>query len=94
MTWSPSADEDGQVWWHAYQAEIPDLSEGDQGALLPALCFTVIGPTPQPKEEAPRTHSGRILGHDLTFQYVTTWDHQPSDEEKEAVQPTDYRRNS
>jgi hypothetical protein len=78
-------------WWHGYQAEVPDLSKSDDGSLGPALAFTIIGDTPKPREEMPPTYDGTVFGHELTFAYVTTWDHEPSDEEKEAVQPEQYR---
>lgn len=79
------------TYWHAYQSEVPDLTVSDQGDIGPALAFTVIGPSSTTPDETPSEYEGKAFGHELIYTYVTSWDHEPTEQEKEAVQPEQYR---
>ena len=75
-------------FWHAYQAEIPQALEDSLGT---GMAFTVIADTPTTGKEAPDTHLGTVFGQELTFKYLTTWDHEPSDNEKEQAQLAQFQ---
>jgi hypothetical protein len=75
-------------YWHGYCAEIPGLVHDKWGNVGPALAFTTIADT---RQDARETYQGVIWGHELTFVHVATWDHEPSEQEKETVQPERYR---
>lgn len=75
-------------YWHGYQAEIPELLEDSVG---PVVGFTVVAESPLPGEEAPKVHLGTIFGRELVFKYVCTWDHQPTEAEREEAQLAQFQ---
>lgn len=64
-------------WWHAWSLVREDCGDVHQ--------LTVIGPA----EKGPET--AETLGLDAWGRYVGSWDHEPSDAEKDAVTPEEYR---
>jgi hypothetical protein len=75
-------------YWHGYQAEVSELLEDSVG---PAVGFTVVAESPVPGEEAPRVHLGTVLGRELVFRYACTWDHEPTEAEKEECQLAQFQ---
>jgi hypothetical protein len=74
-------------YWHAYRAEdLPALI----AELGPSMAFTVV--EDQRKEAVP-VYRGALFGEEIAFNYVTTWDHRPSDAEKEKVQLAAWLEN-
>lgn len=72
----PEESLDGQTYWHAYGGVRDDLGG----------CFqlAVIGPATASPDDA--------LDLDIGGQpYLTSWDHKPSELEKEEVTPPEYR---
>lgn len=64
-------------WWHAYGRVRDDLGGCHQ--------LTVICESPTPPEDA------REMGAEVWGPWLTSWDHEPSDEEREAAVPEEYR---
>jgi hypothetical protein len=81
--WLRASHGDTPHFWHGYQAEIPEPLRDSLGA---GTALTIIADTPTTGKEAPHTHLGTVFGHELTFTYLTTWDHEPTDSEKEQAQ--------
>jgi hypothetical protein len=75
-------------YWHAYQAQLPELLEDSLG---PVVAFTIVADTSSSREEAPQTHLGTVLAHELVFRYVMTWDHEPTEAEKETAQLAQFQ---
>jgi hypothetical protein len=75
-------------YWHAYQATIPDLLEEAVG---PVVGFTVVADSPVAGEDAPKTHLGTVFAHELVFRYVMTWDHEPTEAEREQAQLAQFQ---
>jgi hypothetical protein len=75
-------------FWHAYQADMPKTLEDSLGA---GMAFTIIADTPTTRKEAPETHLGTVFGQELTFRYLTTWDHEPSEAEREQAQLAQFQ---
>lgn len=65
------------AWWHAFGHVREDIGNVWQ--------LTVISPSPVPPEAAV-TMAGGTWG-----EYLTSWDHEPSAAEKDAVTPEAYR---
>lgn len=64
-------------WWHAY-----GMVREDWGGVWQ---LTVISPSTVPPEIA------ADLGADAWGPYLTSWDHEPTDAEKNEVTPEEYR---
>lgn len=77
-------------WWHAYGATMPV----DDPQYAEAWVMVVIGPVHVgPDEQRP---SGKAAVRDdfrfpdgTELPYLTSWDHEPSDEEKAALEPAE-----
>lgn len=68
------------AWWHAFGRVRDDLGGCWQ--------LVIISPSGTPPEEVKRFASGREVSWG---DYLTSWDHEPSEAEKDAVTPAVYR---
>ena len=68
-------------WWHAFGRVRTDWG-GEVWQL------TVVSPSGTPPDEVARFAAGREAAWG---DYLTSWDHEPTDDEKAAVTPPDYR---
>jgi hypothetical protein len=73
-------------WWHAWGGILPD--DADFGAGCWAT--VVLGPSFRHPEEVPLWERPENVTK-LDLKYLRSWDHHPSDEEKEALTPEEYR---
>ena len=74
-------------WWHAY---------GGFSSEYGAFAVMTLGPTGGPDE--PTTDPSKTfreivlpLGDDESLVYLASWDHEPSEFEKDQIQPEEYR---
>jgi hypothetical protein len=72
-------------WWHAF-GRVRVLG-GDEVWQL-----TVISPSTVPPEGVAEQLADRTA--DAWGDYLASWDHEPSDEEKDAVAPEDFREEA
>lgn len=70
-------------WWHAFGRVRNLAPEGAEPAEVWQL--TVVSPSTVDPDRA------AALGADAWGDYLTSWDHEPTDDEKNAVTPPDYR---
>lgn len=81
------------TWWHAYGALVPGLARTPAGDDADGWCMVILGDSPVPPDspvvaapyEWPRPDAATP-----TLPYLTSWDHPPSDTEKDAVTPPGY----
>ncbi len=76
--------------WRLYNAEVDGLSVDDAGVAGPGLCEILLGSCTGPLKES-ITGDFALSGTNVTLQLVAVWDHEPSDAERDAAKPEDYR---
>lgn len=74
-------------WWHAFGRVRTIPVPGEAPAEVWQL--TVISPSPMPPERVLAALPDRAAA--AWGDYLTSWDHEPTDDEKNAVTPPDYR---
>jgi hypothetical protein len=83
-------------WWHAYGAAVDGLAVDPDGHDRPAWVFVVVADSPvPPADPAVRTdydwpHAGGAPPAP-PLPYLASWDHAPTDAERDAVTPPEYR---
>lgn len=68
----------GGPWWHAFGRVRDDIGGAYQ--------LTVVSPSTVPPGELDTGRFAAAWGD-----YLTSWDHEPSDAEKDAAMPAEYR---
>lgn len=71
---------DQPMWWHMYAGVVPAAGN--------AYCSIVAGPSEKGPEHASQVS---FAGEYTKLAYVTSFDHEPSEQEKEAHTPERYR---
>jgi len=71
-------------WWHAY-GRVREFERDDGQPADQAYQLTVIGPAEASPERA------RALGAESWGGYLTSFDHEPSNREKAAITPEEFR---
>ena len=74
-----------QMWWHAYGGV-------DEGGIW---MMVIASESPMhPEEMAPKYPFFDTTGFDgkpIRLDYIRSWDHEPTEDEKEFVTPEEYR---
>jgi hypothetical protein len=78
------------LWWHVYGGEISDLAVDEHGAPGPSWGLLILGESTTTPEDLP---DGFLQSFSSLFQhmdYLDSFDHDLSDDEKIALTPTEY----
>lgn len=82
-----------KLWWHFYGAEVPGLAEDKDGNPKPAWVTMMAGEATIGPDE-PTVSGGRIQDplhyKDVPLAYLASWDHEPTQAERDAVTPEEY----
>lgn len=79
-----------QLWWHVYGAEIADLAEDEDGNPGMSWGLLILGEsTRSPDDERIPDMVPRVLGAEA--KYLASFDHDPTEEERDALAPEEYR---
>lgn len=86
------------LWWHIYGGELPGITEETEedpdgyGWAQVTLGESTMDPETV-KERVPEVSTGlaEVLGGSASIPYLTSFDHEPTHEETEALMPEQYR---
>jgi len=79
------------LWWHAYGGLAPDMSKDSEGNLSPAHILIIMGESPKRPDDMPFHLPANSLHNELIC--LCSFDHEPSEEERQEITPEEYRDN-
>ena len=84
------ADEHEQQWWHVFGGEIPDMAVDADGNPSPAWGALTVGPAGRGADDEVREMTFPMSAGGEAH-YLATFDHEPTEAEKDALAPEKYR---
>ena len=82
-------------WWHVFGAEIPNMSEDEHGNPGSAFALRIYGDSELGPDDLTEKHKAdadeEMFGEIATVRYLGSFDHDPTDEEREALTPEAFR---
>lgn len=78
------------LWWHVYGGEIPDQAEDEDGNPGPCWGLVILGESTMAPGDIPEDFAQSSSGLLRHMDYLDSFNHDPSDDERDALTPTEY----
>ena len=88
---APIAAAQPTLWWHVYSALIPDMCVDDDGNVSEAHALLIMGESLLDADYLATRGLTQIEEGGTTYSWLQSFDHEPSDIERETLTPEEYR---